>query len=64
MRLAPPLDGWLVRQGGRGHRITVVFRTDALQKILYVALLAFGGKDWITEDSSRKGLGKQFKALI
>ena len=25
VRLAPPLDGWLVRHGGRGHRLTVVF---------------------------------------
>ena len=31
MRLAAPLDGWLVRHGGRGHRITIVFKADPQQ---------------------------------
>jgi len=54
MRLAPPLDGWLVRHGGRGHRITIVFRADQQQDVLYVALVAFGGQDWFIEGASRK----------
>ena len=45
MRLAPPLDGWLVRHGGRGHRITIVFRADLDARVVYVALVAFGGQD-------------------
>lgn len=54
VRLAPPLDGWLVRHGGRGHRITVVFRADLTQDCVFVVLVAFGGQDWITESETRK----------
>ena len=57
MRLAPPLDGWLVRQGGRGQRITIVFkpdwtrhakaapfkRNDAMLDVLPVGVLVFPG---------------------
>ena len=28
MRLAAPLDGWLVRHRGHGHRLTIVIRAD------------------------------------
>lgn len=42
VRLAPPLDGWLVRHGGRGHRLTVVFRADLNKNCVFVALVAFG----------------------
>ena len=54
VRLAPPLDGWLVRHGGRGHRLTVVFRADLHKNCVFVALVAFGGQDWITESETRK----------
>lgn len=54
MRLGPPLEGWLVRHGGRGHRITIVFRSDRDVDRLFVALIAFGGQDWITEGQTRK----------
>lgn len=54
VRLAPPLDGWLVRHGGRGHRLTVVFRADISQDCVFVALVAFGGQDWMTEGETRK----------
>ena len=54
MRLAAPLDGWLVRHGGRGHRITIVFKADPQQNALYVALVAFGGKDWMSGSVGRK----------
>jgi hypothetical protein len=57
MRLAPPLDGWLVRHGGRGQRITIVFKPDPQQAVLYVALVAFGRQDWLTEGASRKSFG-------
>ena len=57
MRLAAPLDGWLVRHGGRGHRITVVFRADVERDVLYVALVAFGGQDWMSEGAGRKEFG-------
>lgn len=55
MRLSAPLDGWLVRHGGRGHQITIVFRADPKRDALYVALVAFGGQDWFAEGTSRKG---------
>lgn len=42
MRLDGPLDGWLVRHGGRGHRITIVFKADLESNRLYIALVAFG----------------------
>jgi plasmid stabilization system protein ParE len=54
MRLSKPLDGWLVRHGGRGHRITIVFRADIDGDVLYVALVAFGGQDWVAEGNARK----------
>jgi hypothetical protein len=45
VRLAQPLDGWLVRHGGRGHRLIVVFRADLNKNCVYIALVAFGGQD-------------------
>lgn len=45
VRLAHPLDGWLVRHGGRGHRLYVVFRADLNKKCVFVALVAVGGQD-------------------
>ncbi|MCU0732452.1 MAG: type II toxin-antitoxin system RelE/ParE family toxin [Hyphomonas sp.] len=57
VRLAPPLDGWLVRHGGRGHRLTAVFRADLNRNCVFVALVAFGGQDWMTEGETRKSFG-------
>jgi hypothetical protein len=54
VRLAQPLDGWLVRHGGRGHRLTVVFRADLDRNCVFVAIVAFGGQDWMTEGETRK----------
>ena len=55
MRLAGPLDGWLVRHGGRGHRLTIVFRADLQRDVLQIALVAFGGQDWASLGTERKG---------
>lgn len=54
VRLAHPLDGWLVRHGGRSHPLTVVFSADLNKNCVFVALVAFGGQDWITESETRK----------
>ena len=54
MRLAGPLDGWLVRHGGRGHRLTIVFRADVKHDVLQIALVAFGGQDWVSLGAARK----------
>jgi hypothetical protein len=58
VRLASPLDGWLVRHGGRGHRLTVVFRADLNKNCVFVALVAFGWQDWITEGETRRSFSK------
>lgn len=52
-RLADPLDGWLVRHGGRGHRLTIVFRPMPEADALLIALVAFGGQDWMTTGQGR-----------
>lgn len=54
-RLTSPLDGWLVRHGGRGHRLTIVFRVDVVRDVLQIALVAFGGQDWVSLGTERKG---------
>ena len=59
MRLPPPLDSWLVRHGGRGQRITLVFKASSDKDTLYVALVAFGPQDWIAEGRIRKGFADQ-----
>ncbi|WP_328757411.1 type II toxin-antitoxin system RelE/ParE family toxin [Fuscibacter oryzae] len=55
MRLAGSLDGWLVRHGGRGHRLTSVFRADLQGDVLQIALVAFGGQDWEPLGAGPKG---------
>jgi plasmid stabilization system protein ParE len=55
MRLTGPLDGWLVRHGGRGHRLTIVFRADVQRDLLQIALVAFGGQDWVSLGAERNG---------
>ena len=52
-RLSGSLDGWLVRHGGRDYKITIVFRPDADAQCLYLALVAFGGQDWLTRGLTR-----------
>ena len=54
MRLGGKLDGWLVRHGGSGHRLTIVFRPDVSAGKIYLALAAFGGRDWIKLASTRR----------
>jgi hypothetical protein len=58
VRLTPPLGGWLVRHGGRGQRLTVVFRADLAKACVFVALIAFGGQDWMTEGETRKSFSR------
>lgn len=54
-RLPPPVTGWLVRHGGRGQRLTVVFRPDLERSLLFIALIAFGGRNWIEVAEERSG---------
>jgi plasmid stabilization system protein ParE len=53
-RLSGKLDGWLVRHGGAGHRLTIVFKPDLDAGQIYLALVAFGGRDWMRLSSARQ----------
>ena len=55
MRLTGALDGWLARHGGRGHRLTIAFRADLERDVLQIALVAFGGQDWVSLGTERQG---------
>jgi plasmid stabilization system protein ParE len=57
-RLAGPLSNWLVRHGGRGRRVTIVFRAEAEAGVLYIALVAFGGRNWMAEAEGRQRFGR------
>ncbi len=52
-RLEGTLEGWLVRHGRSGHRLTIVFRPDVEVGRIYLALVAFGGRDWMKLAASR-----------
>lgn len=54
VRLTGKLDGWLVRHGGAGHRLTIVFKPDMDAEIIYLAIVAFGGRDWMKVASARQ----------
>lgn len=58
VRLSGALNGWLVRHGGRGQRITIVCRSDLDRDCIFVALVAFGGQDSVTEGKVRKNFGQ------
>lgn len=53
-RLEGSFEGWLVRHGGSGHRLTIVFRPDVDVGQIYLALAAFGGRDWMKLASTRR----------
>ena len=55
MRLGDPLSGWLVRHGGRRQKITIVFQPDLERSLLYIALVAFGGRNWLEASKDRRG---------
>ena len=46
VRLGGGLEGWCVRHGGRGYRLSIVFKADPDEGVLYIAVVAFGGRDW------------------
>ncbi|SMD14296.1 hypothetical protein [Primorskyibacter flagellatus] len=54
VRLSDTLDGWLVRHGGSGQRLTVVFKPDIDAGQIYLAIVAFGGRDWMRVASMRR----------
>ena len=57
-RLRGELDSWLVRHGGTGQRLTVVFKPDVENECVYLAMVAFGGRDWMKAAVGRRGFGE------
>lgn len=53
-RLQGKLDSWLVRHGGSGQRLTVVFKPDLDKDCIYLAMIAFGGRDWMRAAIGRR----------
>ena len=45
--LGGDLSGWRVRHGGAGRKITIVFRLEEAGDSLQIALVAFGGQNWM-----------------
>jgi len=54
IRLDGTLAGWLARQGGHGRMITVVFRSDPERRHILIALIAFGGRNWLDAAVDRR----------
>jgi plasmid stabilization system protein ParE len=59
MRLLGSLDSWLVRHGGAGHRLTIVFKPDIRAAKIYLALIALGGRDWMKRVSARQSFADE-----
>ena len=57
VRLRGGLDSWSVRHGGTGQRLTVVFKSDLENECVYLAMVAFGGRDWRKVAVGRRGFG-------
>jgi plasmid stabilization system protein ParE len=53
-RLSGDLEGWLVRFGGMDRKLTIVFKPNVGQEVLFIALVAFGGQDWKTLAEKRR----------
>lgn len=54
VRLEGKFDGWMVRHGGVGHRLTIVFKPDIEAATIYLALAAFGGRNWMKLAANRQ----------
>lgn len=51
--LSAALSGWRVRHGGPDRQITIVFRFTGTKELLQIALVAFGGQNWMATGSDR-----------
>lgn len=56
-RLSGALKGWLARHGGRGNRLTIVFKFDADVDAVLIAMIAFGGRNWLEVAETRDSPG-------
>jgi hypothetical protein len=57
VRLRGKLGSWLVRHGGADQRLTVVFKPDLENGCVYLAMVAFGGRDWMKAAVGRRRFG-------
>ena len=53
------LAGWLARHGGRRQMVTVVFHADLEARIIYIAMIAFGGRNWLEGAVDRRSFPGQ-----
>jgi plasmid stabilization system protein ParE len=56
VRLDRQLAGWLARHGGRGQMITVVFRAAPADRLIYIAMIAFGARNRLEDAVDRRKL--------
>jgi hypothetical protein len=56
IRLDGPLEGWLARHGGRDLALTIVFRPEVERDVLWIALVAFGGRNWLDLAAGRRSI--------
>ena len=54
IRLSERLGGWLIRHGGRGSRLTIVFRPELQDDLIRIALIPFGAQNWLADGVERK----------
>lgn len=54
--LSAELPGWRVRHGGADRRITIVFRLTETEDCLQIALVAFGGQNWMNTAPDRSAV--------
>ena len=57
--LGGEVPGWRVRHGGTGRKITIVFRLTEAGDRLQVALVAFGGQNWMGAAPNRSTAFKE-----
>jgi plasmid stabilization system protein ParE len=56
VRLDGHLAGCRARHGGRGQMITVVFRSDPEARLIHIAMIAFGGRNWLEDAVDRRNV--------
>lgn len=47
----------MVRHGGSCQRLTVVFKPDIENDCVHLAMVAFGGRDWMKAAVGRRAFG-------
>ena len=53
IRLDGNLAGFLAKHGGQNRRLTIVFKPEPTENVVYGVLVAFGGADWLSTARQR-----------